>query len=150
MNKPSSPPQSIDLAALAGELRISVSRLVRRAREHSQTGDFTSAQTSVLFHLDRDGPATVSALARAEGVKPQSMRITVAGLETLGVIKGKADPADRRQTLIDLTPSFRRALQANRAAKEDWLLRALQAQLSAQEQATLAAAVGLLQRLADF
>ncbi|WP_118182511.1 MarR family winged helix-turn-helix transcriptional regulator [Paraburkholderia phosphatilytica] len=141
---------STDLAALAGDLRIAVSKLVRRAREHSTAGDFTPAQKSVLVHLERDGPATVSALARAEHVKPQSMRITVGSLEALGVVKGEADPGDGRKTLIDLTPSFRRTLQANRAAKEDWLIRAFQAQLSAQEQATLAAAVELLQRLADF
>ncbi len=78
------------------------------------------------------------------------MRITVAGLETLGVVQGEADPTDGRKTLIDLTPTFRRTLLASRAAKEDWLVRALQAQLSSREQATLAAAVGLLQRLADF
>ncbi|MBB5510396.1 DNA-binding MarR family transcriptional regulator [Paraburkholderia sp. JPY681] len=126
-----------------------MSKLVRRAREHSQSSDFTSAQKSVLFHLERDGPATVSALARAQRAKPQSMRITVAGLETLGAVKDEADPTDGRQTLIDLTPTFRRTLQASRAAKEDWLIRALQAQLSPREQAKLAAAVGLLQRLAD-
>jgi DNA-binding MarR family transcriptional regulator len=150
MNKQLPSPKSTELAALAGELRIAVGKLVRRVREHSHPGDFTSAQKSVLFHLDRGGPATVSALARAEGVKPQSMRITVAGLEASGVVKGEADPSDGRKTLIDLTPTFRGTLQASRAAKEDWLLRALQAQLSAQEQAALAAAVGLLQRLADF
>lgn len=150
MNRPSPSSPSTDLAALAGELRVAVSKLVRRARDHSQSSDFTSAQQSVLFHLDRDGPATVSALARAQGVKPQSMRITVAGLETLGVVKGKADPTDGRKTLIDLTPAFKRTLQANRAAKEDWLIRALQAQLSPREQATLATAVALLHRLADF
>jgi DNA-binding MarR family transcriptional regulator len=149
MNRPS-PSEPVDLAALAGTLRVSVGKLLRRVREHSQSDDLTSAQKSVLLHLERGGPATVSALARAEGVKPQSMRITVAALEAQGAIKGKADPHDGRQTLIDITPKFRKALQASRAAKEDWLVRALQAQLSAREQAQLAATVGLLQRLADF
>ncbi|MBZ4241005.1 hypothetical protein LAN32_21480, partial [Mycobacterium tuberculosis] len=55
-----------------------------------------------------------------------------------------------RQTLIALTPGFRKALQANRAAKDDWLFRALHAQLSEAEQAELASAVKLLQRLAEF
>jgi DNA-binding MarR family transcriptional regulator len=104
----------------------------------------------VLLRLERDGPATVSALARAESVRPQSMRITVSALEAMGVISGKADPTDGRQTLIDLTPGFRRTVKASRAAKDDWLTGALQAQLSSQEQKELAAAVRLLQRLADF
>ncbi|WAL84767.1 MarR family transcriptional regulator [Pandoraea sp. XJJ-1] len=137
-------------AILAGELRISLGKLIRRVREQAHPGDFTSAQKSVLLRLDRDGPATVSALARAESVRPQSMRITVAGLEAMKAVSGKPDPADGRQTLVDLTPGFRKTLKESRTAKEDWLVRALQAQLSPQEQGELAAAVKLLQRLADF
>jgi DNA-binding MarR family transcriptional regulator len=135
---------------LAGELRISLGKLIRRVREQAHPGDFTSAQKSVLLRLDRDGPTTVSALARAESVRPQSMRITVVGLEALGAIKGEPDPTDGRQTLIDLTPDFRKTLKVSRAAKDDWLVRALQVQLSPQEQGELATAVKLLQRLADF
>ena len=138
------------LAALAGELRISLGKLIRRVREQAHPGDFTSAQKSVLLRLDRDGPATVSALARAESVRPQSMRVTVAGLQAMGAISGEPDPTDGRQTLIALTPTFRKTINASRAAKEDWLFRALQAQLSPQEQDELAAAVKLLQRLAEF
>jgi DNA-binding MarR family transcriptional regulator len=139
-----------ELATLAGELRISMGKLVRRLREQAHPGDFTSAQKSVLLRLDRDGPATVSAIARAESVRPQSMRVTVSGLEAMGAISGEPDPADGRQTLINLTPTFRKQLKASRAAKEDWLVRALQAQLSSREQGELMAAVKLLQRLADF
>jgi DNA-binding MarR family transcriptional regulator len=142
--------EASSLTALAADLRISGGRLVRRLREQSHPGDFTSSQKSVLLRLDRDGPATVSALARAEGVRPQSMRITVASLETMKAIAGKADPSDGRQTLVDLTPAFRKTLKASRAAKEDWLVRALQAQLTVAEQDELAAAVRLLQRLTDF
>lgn len=138
------------LAALAAELRISGGRLVRRLREQSHPGDFTSSQKSVLLRLDRDGPATVSALARAEGVRPQSMRITVAGLEAMKAITGKPDPTDGRQTLVDLTPAFRKTLKASRVAKEDWLVLALQTQLSPDEQRELASAVRLLQRLTEF
>ena len=137
-------------ATLAGDLRIALGKLKRRLREQAHPNDFTDSQKSVLLRLDRDGPATVSALARAESVRPQSMRVTVAGLEATGAVSGKPDPTDGRQTLIDVTPGFRKALNANRAAKDDWLLRALQTQLSQHEQAELAAAVKLLQRLAEF
>jgi DNA-binding MarR family transcriptional regulator len=146
-SRTSAPPP---LPALAGELRISVGKLIRRLRAHAHPGDFTSAQKSVLLRLERDGPATVSALARAESVRPQSMRITVAGLEAMKAVAGKPDPADGRQTLIALTPGFQKTLKASRAAKEDWLLHALEAQLSPQEHIELAAAVKLLERLADF
>jgi DNA-binding MarR family transcriptional regulator len=78
------------------------------------------------------------------------MRMTVASLEALKAVSGKPDPTDGRQTLVDLTPGFRKTLKESRTAKEDWLVRALQAQLSPQEQSQLAAAVKLLERLADF
>ena len=150
MVKPLRTSPTPQLAVLAGELRISLSKLIRRLRDQAHAGDFTSAQKSVLLRLDRDGPATVSALARAESVRPQSMRVTVAGLKAMGVISGESDPTDGRQTLIALTPAFQKNLKASRAAKDDWLLHALQAQLSPKEQGELAAAVKLLQRLADF
>ena len=123
---------------------------MRRVREQSNPGDFSSSQKSVLHRLERDGPATVSVLARAESVKPQSLRITVAALEAMGAVSGEADPSDGRQTLIALTPAFRETVKASRTAKEDWLFQALQAQLTPLEQGQLAAAVTLLQRLAEF
>jgi DNA-binding MarR family transcriptional regulator len=138
------------VAALAGELRVAVSILIRRVREQTQAGDLTSAQKSVILRLERDGPATVSMLAKAESVRHQSMRVTVASLETMRVVSGAPDPADGRQTIFNLTPAFLKTLTTGRAAKEDWLFRALQAQLTPREQDELAAAIKLLQRLAEF
>ena len=89
-------------------------------------------------------------LARAEGVRPQSMRVTVAALEAAGAVRGKSDPRDGRQTFLSLTPSFVKILKTGRAAKEDWLIRALEAQLAPGEHEQLAAAVKLLSKLADF
>jgi len=125
------------LSTLAGELRVSIGKLTRRVREQAHPGDFTSAQKSILHRLERDGPVTVSSLARAESVRPQSMRLTVASLEKLGLVSGEQDPADGRQTFFSLTAACRETLRRSRAAREDWLLRALQA-------------IGLLNRLADF
>jgi len=136
--------------ALAVELRVVTGKLSRRLREQSQAGDLTSSQKSALLRLERDGAATVSALARAEGVRPQSMGATVALLERAGLVSGHPDPRDGRQTLISLTASCRRLLKRTRAAREDWLFRALRATLAAAELAQLRAGVALLGRLADF
>ena len=65
-------------------------------------------------------------------------------------MSGKPDPKDGRQTFLSLTPSFLKIVRNGRAAKEDWLFRALQAQLAPREHEQLAAAVKLLSRLADF
>jgi DNA-binding MarR family transcriptional regulator len=139
-----------EVSQLAGELRVSISKLNRRLREQAHPGDFTSAQKSVILRLERDGPATVSMLARAESVRPQSMRVTVASLEAAGIVSGKPDGTDGRQTFFSLTPACRKLLKTTRAAKEDWLLHSLQKQLTAREREQLAAAVQLLQRLADY
>lgn len=138
------------LPTLAGELRVSVSKVIRRLREQAHPGDFTPSQKSVLHRLEQDGPVTVSALARAESVRPQSMRVTVASLEKMGLVSGKQDPTDGRKTFFSLTAACRKTLGNGRAAKEDWLTRAIQAQLTPREQKQLAAAVELIKRLADF
>jgi DNA-binding MarR family transcriptional regulator len=134
---------------LAGELRVLIGRLRRRVRELADPGDLTWSQTSVLSLIDREGPATVSTLARAEGVRPQSMGATIAALEAAGLVTGAPDPSDGRQTIISLTPACREWVRAGRAAREDWLFRAIQAELSADEQAKLSGVVDLLRRIAD-
>jgi DNA-binding MarR family transcriptional regulator len=136
-------------SALAGELRILISQLRHRLREQTHLGDYTWSQTSVIIRLERDGPATVSALARAEGVRQQSMGATISTLEAAGLVKGSPDPADGRQTILSLTDACLEMIQASRAAKEDWLFHAIQTKLSPAEQEQLATDLELLKRIAD-
>ena len=118
-------------------------------REQVHPGNFTCSQTSVVIRLERYGPATVSALARAEGVRQQSMGATISALEEAGLVKGSPDPADGRRIILSLTDTCRELIKATRAAKEDWLFRAIQTKLSPAEQEELATALELLKRLAD-
>lgn len=136
-------------AALVQDLRAVLSKLKRRLREQGHAGDLTPSQTSVLLRLEKDGPATASALARAEGMRPQSIVPILAALEQAGLVAGAPDPDDGRQTILSLTRACRALVAKGRAAREDWMTRTIQARLSPQEQETLARAVALLQRLAD-
>jgi DNA-binding MarR family transcriptional regulator len=144
-------PESDDVnaSALADELHALSGKLKRRLREQASAGDLTPSQIAVLSHLDRAGPTTVTALARAEGVRSQSMGATVAMLEGAGMVQGSPDPKDGRQTILSLTPACRELFRSGRAARHDWLLRAIQTKLTAQEQAQLAASMALLHRLVD-
>jgi DNA-binding MarR family transcriptional regulator len=142
-------PDTAQAAALATELRVVAGRLRRRLRESANAGDFTPSQTSALSRLEREGPATVTALARAEGVRPQSMGATIAVLEEAGLVSGAPDPADGRQTILSLTDACRDWIHRNRAAREDWLFYAIQASFTPDEQAQLAAGVALLTRLVN-
>lgn len=134
---------------LAGELRIVLSKLSRRLREQAHAKDLTGSQKSVLMRLERDGPATVTTLARAEGVRPQSTGATVSTLQTAGLVAGSPDPADGRQTILSLTAACRKMIKISRARRDDWLSHALQTRLTVAEQNELANAVGLLDRIAN-
>ena len=134
---------------LAQDLRALLGKLKRRLREQAHVGDLTPSQVSVLLRLEKDGPATASSLARAEGMRPQSMAAVIAALEGAGLVSGAPDPTDGRQTLLSLTDACRKWSRKGRAARQDWLTRTIQARLSSPEQDELAAAVELLKRLVD-
>jgi DNA-binding MarR family transcriptional regulator len=137
------------LAVLAEDIRSVAGKMKRRLREQSDIGDLTPSQTSVLVRLDKVGPATSSSLARAEGMRPQSMGTLIASLQAAGLVQGAPDPNDGRQTILSLTDACRERISAGRTARQDWLSRTIAARLSPTEQETLAAAIPLLQRLVD-
>jgi DNA-binding MarR family transcriptional regulator len=141
--------RSARASALAAELRALVGKLKRRLREQADVGDLTPSQVSVLLRLEKDGQATTSSLARAEGMRPQSMATVIAALESAGLVSGVADPADGRRTLLSLTDACRRWVQEGRAARQDWVARRLQARLSIDEMEVVATAAALLNRLVD-
>ncbi|QPF92140.1 MarR family winged helix-turn-helix transcriptional regulator [Bradyrhizobium commune] len=136
-------------SALAEDLRLLIGTLKRRLREQGQRDDLPPSQVAVLLRLEKDGPATVSGLARSEGMRPQSMSTAIAALEAAGMVHGTPDPNDGRQTIMSLTNACRERLRTGRAARQDWLSRTIAARLSAPEQQELAAAVGLLKRLVE-
>ena len=144
-----SDPVVVRALATAVELRVLVGSLRRRMRGQGHLGDLTFSQSSVLLHLEREGPLTVTALAKLEGVRPQSMGATVAVLQAAGWVAGSPDPSDGRQTLLSLTQACRERVAAGRAAREDWLFKAMRSRLTPAEQDELARAVTLLKRLAE-
>ena len=149
MSERSSRSQAERAPELALELRTLIGKLKRKLRDQTGREDLTSSQASVLLRLEKDGAATVSNLARAEAMRPQSMSAVIAPLEAAGLVSGVPDPDDGRQTLLSLTKKCRDLIQERRAAKQDWLTRTIQAKLSAQEQEKLAAALEILARLVE-
>lgn len=136
-------------AALALEMRTLFGKLRRKLREQTGHEDFNSSQASVLLRLEKDGPATMSNLARAEAMRPQSMSAVIAPLEAAGLVTGAPDPNDGRQTLLSLTKKCRELIQERRAAKQDWLTRMILAKLSAEEQEQLATSLEFVARLVE-
>jgi len=149
VSRPTSPPELELASTLALEIRKVSGKLKRRLRKYGEHSDLTPSQVSVVLRLEKDGSATVSSLARAEGMRPQSMSAVITPLQEAGLVAGAPDPNDGRQTLMCLTPKCLRWLEEGRAARQDWLTRRISQKLSAGEQEKLQAALELLVRLVE-
>jgi DNA-binding MarR family transcriptional regulator len=137
---------STDPALLASDLRVVLGQVVRRLRaEHA----FPLSQGTVLGRLDRQGALSVSELAAAERVRPQSMAQTVADLEAAGLVARRPDPGDGRRALVELTGDGRTTLEADRRHRDGWLAQGIAENLTAAERRTLRDAVALLRRLGE-
>lgn len=137
-----------NLETAVTELTQAVGLLLRRLRATAASQELSWTEASVMARLAKDGPATAADLARAEGIKPQSMGATVAALEERGIVERKPHPTDGRQVNIQLTPHGVAMRKNAKDAKRTWLAQAI-AQLDEEERETLFAAGEIIKRLAE-
>src|SRR5580704_1598819 len=129
----------------ATELALALGLLMRRLRSAapSESNDLSWTQKAVMVRLDSEGPATTAELARAEGIKPQSMGAIVAVLEEMGIVERRPHPTDGGQVIIALTAKGASVLNNAGIAKRTWLAQAI-AKLDATEQKSLPAVIALI------
>ena len=137
------------LASLAADLRAISGKLARSLREHGGHLGLTPSQAEAAGYVYRDGPMTLSELARLQGVRSQSMGVTVGALVDLGLVGMESDPTDGRQKLIHATKRGAKLIEEHRTLKEDWLAQSLSDRFSPDEQRTIRDAVALLHRLTE-
>ena len=137
---------SIDPALVASELRVVLGQLVRRLRAENR---LPLPHSTVLARLDREGTSSVSELATAERIRPQSMAQTISELEAEGLVTRKPDPTDKRRALIELTDQGHATLQNDRRQRDGWLAQTIVEQLDDEAQTTLTNAVAIMRRLAE-
>jgi len=133
---------------LAHDLRLAIMRLARRARQERADHGLPLGQLATLATLDRMGPLTPGALAQHEQVRPPSMSKVLANLHEAGLVDRVADPADGRSQVVSLTPKARRLLREDRRRRDEWMA-ALLLDLDPDDRALLAAALPVLEVLAD-
>jgi DNA-binding MarR family transcriptional regulator len=114
---------------------------LRRSLLVSKSDDVTASQTAALGRLLRYGPATIADLARAEGVRPQSMGATVQA-------ERQPDPTDGRRSIVSATAAGRDARQAAWAARNRELAERL-ATLPEADRRVVARAMDLLGPVVD-
>jgi DNA-binding MarR family transcriptional regulator len=132
---------------IAAQLMNVVIGVKRRARGEYEGQTLPYPQHAVLKRLDKGGAATTADLARAELMTPQAMGGLVATLEEAGYVGKRDDATDARRRLVTLTAAGRKALAANREARNRWLASLVAERFDAGEQRTLATALALLDRV---
>jgi DNA-binding MarR family transcriptional regulator len=133
-------------AALASELRTSLTRLSRRLRQMRPETSLSLGQMAALGTLDRHGPMTPGDLAAHERVQPPSMTRIVNALEQAGYVSRTPHPSDGRQVVVALTEAGTRVLKEDRRQREAWLAQRLR-DLTAQERELLHEAAEIIDRL---
>ena len=134
---------------VAAALYLSVGLFKRRLRQMPAEGELSLPESSALRRLERGGPATVTALAKAEQISVQSMGATLHTLEARRLIDRHPDPADGRRSVMSVTEAGLVALNDKRNARIAQLARVLAAEFTPAELGQLMAAAPLIERLAE-
>jgi DNA-binding MarR family transcriptional regulator len=134
---------------VAAALYLSVGLLRRRLRQLPAEGGLSLPESSALRRLERDGPSTVTVLARAEQISVQSMGATLGALEARGLITRQSDPADGRRAVMSITEAGLAALSDKRNSRIAQLAGALATGFTPAELDQLRAVAPLIERLAE-
>jgi DNA-binding MarR family transcriptional regulator len=134
---------------VAAALYLSVALFKRRLRQKPVDGELSLPESSALRRLERGGPATVTALAKAEQISVQSIGATLSALEARGLIQRDPDPADGRRSVMSVTEAGLATLNDKRNARIAQLARVLAGGFTPAELEQLRAAVPLIERLAE-
>ena len=141
---PAGPPApTIDVA----RLRVAIARLSRWLRRHELAG-LTPTQLSALSTVDRIGPLRLGDLAAAEKIAPSTLTRLVTVLEESGYVERCPVPGDARASTLTITHAGHEVLERIREQSMILLADRLRT-LTAEQRATLAAALPALEQLAD-
>jgi DNA-binding MarR family transcriptional regulator len=144
---PPKPDLEPDVSAIAGRVRLAVSRLNRKMRRKAEAG-VSLSQLSALVAIERARRLTIGELAAAEQLRPPTMTKIAASLEEAGLVRREPDEADRRIGWLSLTSEGSRSLARMRGRKNAFLAKRLEA-LSPSEIRLIERALPLLERLAE-
>lgn len=128
-------------------LRVAVGRLHRRLAQRA-SGELTFAQISALVTVEKHGPIRQGELAAREKVAAPSMTRTVGGLIEAGLVEKIPDPVDGRSCHIVVTPAAHALLDKVRSERAAMLTERA-ARLTAEQYATLVAALPVIEQLAE-
>ncbi|MEU4982921.1 MarR family transcriptional regulator [Streptomyces sp. NPDC021969] len=125
------------------DLIIAVEQMIRYVRQSARTGGLSTAASSTLARLSREGPQRLTELARAEGVSQPNMTQLVTRLERAGLARRTADASDGRGVLVAVTSAGTEVLDRRRAERARALRRLMEDMTGPERQATTTALLAL-------
>ncbi|MCE7552023.1 MarR family winged helix-turn-helix transcriptional regulator [Streptomyces thermodiastaticus] len=128
------------------DLIIAVEQMVRYVRQSATTGGLSTAASSALGRLSREGPQRLTELARAENVSQPNMTQLVTRMERAGLVRRVADRTDGRGVLVEATETGLEVFRQRRAERAEALERLI-AQLPEPEQRAVRTALPALARV---
>jgi DNA-binding MarR family transcriptional regulator len=137
-----------DVSALAEGLRPSLLKISRQLRREAQPLGLTPLDVTLLSTVGKREGIGVSELAEFEQTSRPTMSAHVKRLEAAGWVRRLPPPAeDKRRYGLIITPAGKKALEAVRRRRNDWLGARL-ATLTPEARAALARAAGPLEQIA--
>jgi DNA-binding MarR family transcriptional regulator len=130
------------------QLVIAMHRLLRGLRRAADISTPHASQLIVLALLTQHGPLRVGELAGRIPCSQPTATLTVAGLQSAGLVTREPDPADGRASRVLITEHGRRTLRSL-AEGEAEALTALLSTVDEDDLRILRAAIPLLSGLAD-
>ena len=133
-------------ANLAGQLRLSALRLLRRMRSEYGPEGLSAVQFSALSSLYRNGSMSPRELAVLEQVQPPTVTRLIASLERADLVTRRVHATDRRQLVIELTPSGTKLIAAASLCSDHWFAAHIAA-LTEDERAVIAGAIPIINKI---
>jgi DNA-binding MarR family transcriptional regulator len=136
----------------ASDLRTVVTRLVKKLRKTSVTGQlFSLTERSTLsLLLNSERGMLPSELAAMEKITNQSMsQILNHFLEEELIIRTNSE-TDKRKVIISLTEKGANVIKQVLSERDEWMAEAIRQTCTAEEQVILSKAIGPLTKLVDF
>ena len=133
------------------QLRTTITRLVKKLRKESATGQYLSlTERSTMALLYQHKALQPGDLATMEKITNQSMSQILNHLLQLGYITRTTQQSDKRKVIIALTAEGERILLRVRNEIDEWLSRAIEATCNEQEKELLKQAIIPLAKIMDF
>ncbi len=133
------------------ELRTVVTRLIKKLRKESATGQQLSlTERSTLVLLQQNTALQPTELAAMEKITNQSMSQILAHLLELGYINRSVSETDKRKAIITLSEKGEEVLKQVRSERDKWLAQAIEATCTPQEQEMLKQIIAPLEKIIEF